>query len=316
MTNKKITILLATYKGAEYIAEQLDSLLNQTYSNWELIIHDDGSPDETLDIISAYAKTDNRVKILLDTNKHLGACQNFSHLMSANIEGDYVMFCDQDDIWESDKIEKSLNAILSLELTHGINEPLMVYGTYRMINQEGGILYLDSPDYSVKPNLRLLLSQNYIYGCTMIINRRLLTLSSSIPNTAENHDYWICLVALMNNAHIGYIIEPMILYRQHSNNVSGSYTNASFLNRIKRILNDSEVVSIKSRLKMFRSLNERFEGESSHKKLLSSYIENVSKGGWAALLFCVKNGISRRGKLQSILFYFNLWRTPKSIELL
>lgn len=313
MTNEKISILLATYKGAEFIAEQLDSLLGQTYSNWELFIHDDGSTDETLTIISAYAKSDNRIKILIDTKKNLGACQNFSHLMSTKTDSDYFMFCDQDDIWEPGKVEKSLNAIKTLELRHGINENLMVYGTYRMINREGTLLFSDVPDYSLKPNLRLLLSQNYIYGCTMMINRKLLSLSSSIPNTAENHDYWVCLIALMSRSHIGYIAEPMILYRQHSNNVSGSYTNASFLNRIKRVLNDSEVVSIKNRLKMFRSLNERFENDSDHKRLLCSYIENVSKGGWSALIFCLKNGISRRGKLQSILFYFNLWRTPKSI---
>jgi len=309
----KITIILASYNGERYLSEQIDSLISQTYENWELLIRDDCSRDRSAAILSNYCSLDLRIKILNNEGLNLGAAQNFSCLLeNVVIKSTYIMFCDQDDIWLPDKLEKTLAEMKRLEANSGNNVPVMIYGTYKMINENGHDLDLNVPDYSTVPALKLLLSQNYIYGCTMMINRSLAAASCPIPHTAENHDYWISLIAVLSNARVGYINKPLLLYRQHSNNVSGSYKNASTLSRIKRIFNNAESRSIAIRYKMFQSLAQRGQALKIENGLLNGYIVEVSKGGINAFIYCIKNGIRRTGGLQTILFYFNLLRTNRS----
>ncbi|MCZ4242916.1 glycosyltransferase family 2 protein [Pedobacter punctiformis] len=310
MTNSKINIVLATYNGQSYIEAQINSIIAQTYSNWELLIRDDGSTDKTLQIIKEFENVDNRINVLTDLKGNVRSCQNFSILMSqVSKDAQYVMFCDQDDIWLEDKIERSLYAMNTLEKAHGSDGPLMVYGTYRMIDHNGKDLQLAVPDYSTRPSLNLLLSQNYIYGCTMLINQKLLERSIPIPSTAENHDYWLALICAINNGHFSYIKQPLLLYRQHNLNVSGSYTNASLLNRVKRIFSIDEIQSIKKRLAMFISLKKSVINKSSQNALLlDNYIRVVSQGGFEAAKFCLNNNIRRKGKIQTLLYYFNLVR--------
>lgn len=303
---------MATYNGEPYLAKQLNSIISQTHSNWELIIRDDGSSDSTCSIIEDFMSLDSRIFLHKDNLGNLRSCQNFSTLMELPlIDTQYIMFCDQDDIWLPNKIQKSLESIKLLEEEHGTENCLMSYGTYSMIDENDSPLSLPAPDYSMVPDLTLLLSQNYVYGCTLMINKRLLECSAPIPNTAENHDYWIALTAAINNSKIAYIKEPLILYRQHSNNVSGSYKDGFLLNRIKRFTDRSEIKIIKSRLSMFLSLYERFKDTMGdrEKLLIEGYIRNVDKGGLRAFLFCFKNGIGRRGRKQTVLFYFNLLRS-------
>lgn len=310
----KVLILMATFNGGDYLTEQIQSLRNQTHSNWELLIRDDCSTDNTLDIIEEFTCSDSRIRIIPNRNINLGACLNFSELMKEVDRGDYIMFCDQDDIWMPDKIEKSLASIKDLEKHHGADKCLMVYGTYRLINEMGDVLPLEAPDYSVQPSLQLLLSQNYLYGCTMMINKNLLKLASPIPITAENHDYWIALTALVNDAKIAYIKEPLLFYRQHSQNVSGSYANAFFINRIKRLISKSEIKHLINRLRMLVSLSERFSSNMNDdiKSLLNGQIQALQKGGLYAVFYNVKNSIGRMGKAQTALYYFNLLRMKRS----
>ena len=94
-------ILLSTYNGEKYLKEQLDSIFSQSYKNFEIITRDDGSNDETINILKSY-----NIKIL-DTDKNLGAKLSFSTLLNysvKNTDADYFMFCDQDDIWKNDMI--------------------------------------------------------------------------------------------------------------------------------------------------------------------------------------------------------------------
>lgn len=312
--NSKVRILMATYNGDNYLSKQIQSLINQTYLNWELIIRDDGSTDKTCEIIEYFKLKDNRVTLIKDDFGNLRSCQNFSKLMEIPLtDAQYIMFCDQDDIWMPYKIEKSLNALKELEDLYGINKNLMIYGTYQMIDENDLLLPFKSPNYSINPDLKLLLSQNYVYGCTMLINKNLLDISAPIPITAENHDYWIALTASVNNAHIGYINEPLLLYRQHFRNVSGSFTDALLLNRIKRLLNKKEIRLVRNRLKMFSSLSERFDESmpSKIKKLLNGYIKSITKGGWDAFSYSFTNQIGRREKYQTAAFYLNLLRMTK-----
>src|SRR5690606_23984523 len=112
--------LMATYNGAAYIGEQIGSLQAQTFSNWKLLIHDDGSTDGTLAVIAGFCAKDSRIQVLNDGVKTGGAAANFLHLLRYT-ESDIVMLCDQDDIWLPEKISTML-----IELGT-IDGPALVY---------------------------------------------------------------------------------------------------------------------------------------------------------------------------------------------
>ena len=104
-----IDILMATYNGEKYLREQIDSILEQSYTEFRLLISDDCSTDDTRNILNEYVKKDRRVIVFLQ-NKNIGAVKNFQYLME-KVESDYFMFSDQDDIWQKDKIRKSIHKI-------------------------------------------------------------------------------------------------------------------------------------------------------------------------------------------------------------
>ena len=104
-----ISIAMATYNGAEFVAEQIESILMQTYTDFELIISDDCSKDNTVEILNQFASKDKRIKVIVN-EKNLGFKKNFEKIISL-CKGDYIAFCDQDDIWTLDHLEILLNEI-------------------------------------------------------------------------------------------------------------------------------------------------------------------------------------------------------------
>ena len=124
VNNRSVAILMATYNGEKYLREQIDSLIAQTYRDWTLYIQDDGSKDATLDIIKEYS--DERI-VLVDVGlTRQGACMNFMSLLNM-VESKYYMFCDQDDVWFVDKIEKELARMKMVEAEKGIETPIIVH---------------------------------------------------------------------------------------------------------------------------------------------------------------------------------------------
>lgn len=106
-----VAILMATYNGDKYIEEQIQSIINQTYKNWQLFIRDDGSSDETLKIIKNFTNIDHRIHKITDNLGNLGPCLNFNELIKTHLEYKYIMFADQDDVWLENKIMISVNKI-------------------------------------------------------------------------------------------------------------------------------------------------------------------------------------------------------------
>ena len=113
MSDKKTAILMATYNGEQYVAEQIDSLLAQTDSDWTLYIHDDGSKDHTQEIINKYAETHDNIMVM-DFPGGNGAKENFFKMMFS-VDADYYMLCDQDDVWLPEKVAKTRAYMTSLE---------------------------------------------------------------------------------------------------------------------------------------------------------------------------------------------------------
>lgn len=219
---KKIIILISTYNGAEFLETQLDSILLQTYSNIMIYIRDDGSDDDTVSIVEKYQKKNNN--IILIKGENVGARNSFFKLISELPErADYYAFCDQDDYWYPEKIEKG---IMELEKTEGVNIPLMYCSALQVTDEELNIIGRMN---DIK-NKRLIgfgnaLVENINTGCTCIINDKLFEMlrmtKERYVNSILMHDWWIYLVA----SCFGQIIfddNSYIKYRQHENNCIGA----------------------------------------------------------------------------------------------
>lgn len=215
---------MATYNGEKFIEAQIDSLLNQTYNNWHLIARDDGSTDKTVHILEAYKKQFPGKISILESREHLGACLSFGEL-SRHSTADYVMFCDQDDIWLPEKIEMSFKGMLRLEAKYGKEKPLLLFTDLTVVDKELNVTAKSFWEYEkINPDnttINRLLVQNVVTGCTTIINKKLKDLTVPIPSDAIVHDWWTALVASVFG-HMHYISMPTVLYRQHGQNDIGA----------------------------------------------------------------------------------------------
>ncbi len=234
-----IDILLATYNGEKYIGQQIDSILNQTEHNFRILIRDDNSTDRTPQIIQEYADSHENIVIVKDSEKAGGAVPNFFLLMK-HATADYVMFCDQDDVWLPDKIKISLAAMKKAEKRYGKNSPILVYSDYEPVSEDLQPIKMDKSSnmvYKHYDQLNRLLIQNYITGCTMMINKRLCQIAI-VPYSKEMlmHDWWIALCA-SSMGHIVYENKVTMYYRQHQEQSVGAIDVKSFRYRINKFLN-------------------------------------------------------------------------------
>ncbi len=214
---EKISVCMATYNGDKYIKKQIDSVLSQLNPNDELIISDDGSTDNTLDIINSY--NDSRI-ILLNHSKSkppfkfsqnaFYATRNFENAIKYS-NGDFIFLCDQDDIWKSDKISVSIN-----ELKKG-NYGVVV-SSFDVIDCNDKFIYrCDRKD--CKTNLYKLVKSNLYNGCLMCITRTFIETCTPFPENLNTHDGWIAMNAVIKNK-LKVINVPLVSYRVHQNNVS------------------------------------------------------------------------------------------------
>ena len=282
---EKVDILLATYNGEKYIREQIDSILNQTYTEFRLLISDDGSKDKTREILEEYKNKDSRIQIFMQEN-NLGVVKNFEFLLE-KVEAKFYMFSDQDDIWKKEKIEKSLNKIKEgFDLVYSdlevVDENLNV--TYESYWKLKGI-YSKIKKYN---NFESLYLNNFVTGCTIISKKELINKFLPLPNTSKYvlHDYWISLI-LSQDGKIAYIEEPLIKYRQHKNNKVGSKKKSDELKTIDEIRKLFIEVK-KEHFKVFIENEDKFRTEDIKKlnrKALEYYEmletkKNINFRGW------------------------------------
>ncbi|WP_185754956.1 glycosyltransferase family 2 protein [Ectopseudomonas oleovorans] len=262
-----IDILLATYNGSRYIEEQIDSILCQTFSDWHLIIHDDGSSDNTLDIVKRYvAAHPGKIFLVEDGIKTGGAKNNFFHLMKFSTS-DYVMFCDQDDVWENDKIS---TAIENLRTFEGV--PAMYCARTNLVDDRlRHIGYGKNPEK--KPALEYALVHNIATGCTIALNRagyNLIMRKRPDLNNVLMHDYWVYLVV----SAFGVVIfdkDSKIKYRQHANNFYGASNGFSlWFSRLKRFIKKNEITLSMQAKEFFDLYGD--EISASNKVLYSRFI--------------------------------------------
>lgn len=220
-----IDILMAVYQGEAYVAEQIESILKQTYTDWTLLIGDDGSKDRTMEILLAYeAKYPSKIRVIPNKVNSGSAQANFFHLLSLS-KAAYAMTCDHDDVWLPDKVEKTMGEMERLERESPPGTPILVHTDLEVVDENlrtiaPSMFQLQNLD-SRRVSLSRLLAQNVVTGCTMLANRPLLDLAKDPPASAIMHDWWLALVAAAFG-RIGFVPKPTIRYRQHGNNEVGA----------------------------------------------------------------------------------------------
>ena len=237
----RITVLLATYNGSKYVRQMIDSVLAQDYDNFHIILSDDGSKDDTAEILESYACAHPDKITHYRSGMRFGNAQNhFMHLLMHFHDTPYIMFCDQDDFWHKDKISKTMQQMQKIEKD---GKPAMVHTDLRVVDHTLAELDSSFMHFSKLRGDRLalnqLLVQNVVTGCTMMVNRQLAELACShLPeDTILMHDWWLALIASAMGA-TGYLDEATIDYRQHGNNVVGAKNTRSVSYILKKIKND------------------------------------------------------------------------------
>ncbi|MEO5890129.1 MAG: glycosyltransferase family 2 protein [Ferruginibacter sp.] len=311
MSSIKVTILLATYNGGRFIRDQLDSIVQQTYSNWELLVSDDASTDEMPSIINEYATLHNdKITILPAGIKNQGSVANFNRLFNAAKESGakYIMFCDQDDYWFPSKIEVTLNRMLLEEEQHGKAVPLLIHTNFTYA--DAGLKPIASKAKFHARKLRHLglpnlIIQNPVYGCTSMFNKSLGDKISDIPSYAENHDSWIALVASAFGEII-YIPESTMLYRQHGGNISTQHDDNSMANRIKRVFFEKKNIKAVERKKIIIS---GFAGiyatelSREQQEMITDFLAFLNDQKPALAIANLRRGVRMQTAGQTLLFY-------------
>jgi glycosyltransferase involved in cell wall biosynthesis len=246
-----IAILLATYNGEEYLEQLLDSLLNQTQNNWNLYISDDGSSDSTLSIIEKYVAKYSNVFYLDSIEHNKGAKNSFMWLLK-EIKADYYMFCDQDDIWLPQKIEITFHEMERIE-NNMKDVPVLIHSDLKVVDKDLNVISDSFYKYSGIPtrfsSFQFYCAYNNITGCTLMINRKTRQFSLQIPEVAKMHDAWIGRVVSYHNGLISFINIPLILYRQHNNNVIGAHETSGIITGVKNLRN-----SIRKNISLYKEV--------------------------------------------------------------
>ena len=238
----KLAIVMSTYNGQTFLEEQINSILNQTFSDFTLYIRDDGSSDDTVSIIEGLAAMDSRIRLVKDgssaSNKNIGFGASFSTAAAFALDDDldfsYLAFCDQDDVWEAGKLQAAVDKLADVDSEipalfasnyYICDEFLNISGTFSDANPMNGVTFQNMFFEGVFP------------GFTIVINRHLAKLAflNDCSKDIYYHDKWVSLIALGLGGNIIYDSTPLAKYRRHSS--AASSTNLGAMAKIKWRIN-------------------------------------------------------------------------------
>ncbi|MCD7860194.1 MAG: glycosyltransferase family 2 protein [Firmicutes bacterium] len=296
-----IQILLTTYNGEKYLPTQLDSILAQSNSDWHLVISDDGSSDRSAAIAEQLRREHPEKVTLAHSGRRFGnAKAHFMWLLENYGDAPYVMFCDQDDRWHSDKIEKTLAAMRAAEGGHAA--PVLVYGDLQVVDEE---LRCIAPSFMVsscldgkKAGLRRLLTQNTVTGCTMMVNRPLVRLACACGYDERMlmHDWWLALLAAAAGKLV-YLDLPLIDYRQHGDNSVGAKDARSLGYIRQRLFHADLAQDLRNTCLQAEALLQRAEPLLSAESaaIIREYAENAHRGWLARRVSYLRGGYLKSG---------------------
>lgn len=247
--DKKVAILLSTYNGEKYLKEQLDSILAQTYTNFELIIRDDGSKDNTVKIIKEYIeKTDKEITLI--EGKNLGFIKSFFDLLKRG-NADYYAYADQDDIWLPNKIELAVNSLNKLD----DRVPNMAFSNVDYYDTEMNFIG-KGDSKNKKPSFLNSLYECINQGMTMVINKKAREyIIDNIPEKCFFHDWWTYMICTA----FGNVVQDDVVtvkYRRAKTNatVEGQGTITLLIWRIKKLLLGDGMKDIKKQITIFKNI--------------------------------------------------------------
>ncbi len=232
-----VAIVMTTYNGENYVGEQINSILTSSFQDFELFIYDDCSKDNTMTILKEFeGHYPNKVHAF-QNEMNLGVTLNFLQAL-CRTTSEYIMFCDQDDFWKSNKIAVTLKRMRHMEAQIGKTTPLAVFTdatvTDKDLNVTKNSFFCSNHLSPKKTDIAHILMENKLIGCTVMVNSSLRKVLQSrrLPMHARYHDWWIALIA-SSFGKIGYVNESTLLYRQHGGNVVGGSGFISYLkNRV------------------------------------------------------------------------------------
>ena len=217
----KVNILMSTYNGQQFLAEQIRSIQEQSYTDWTLFIRDDGSSDNTKEILKDFEHQDSRIHLIdNDKSDNLGVIKSFHKLVNHD-RADYYFFSDQDDVWLPNKLELSLKEAQN----YLADLPLMVYMDLKVVNQDLEIMtesMVKSQSHHANTELVQELTENTVTGGVAMINHALAEMWQETDDILM-HDWYLALLASAFG-NLVFIDQPGELYRQHSDNVLGART--------------------------------------------------------------------------------------------
>lgn len=297
-----ISIVMATYNGELYVEKQLKSIINQTYKNIEIIICDDASTDNTIEIVEKLF--DERV-FLLKNHKNTGFVKNFETALKA-AGGEFIALSDQDDIWEKNKIERLLQEIGNFDLIH--SNCSLIDDKDNEISQK----WMSHEKFFTKINDLLLF--NNVTGCTMMVRRESLIRALPFPKGLAYHDWWLAINAAEGNG-IKFLDESLVRYRQHQYQDTGANSTSGILvklssvqKKLRKKISEKQLANLASidieNFKKFDQKNLDF-AIIFHKKLMTGLIHPT-----AAYMYWKKFGTKKAGSrkyfLMNVFRYF-LW---------
>jgi glycosyltransferase involved in cell wall biosynthesis len=223
-----VDIICPVYNGARFLSEFFESLERQTHAEWRLWLRDDGSTDDSVELLLTRAATDSRLRFLPSEGSRLGPTRGFAWLLDrVPVDAAYVMFADQDDVWLPAKIERTLDAMVAAE-HDGVgaqSTPTLVHTDLIVADESLRTVHSSFWQYAgLQPEpsiLRRVVVQNPVTGAASMINRALRECVGPIPPQGAYHDWW-CALAATAFGRVIAIHESLLLYRQHGRNVVGA----------------------------------------------------------------------------------------------
>lgn len=221
----KVVVLISTFNGEKYLKEQLDSILDQTYSNIEILLRDDESKDDTMKILKQY-EIDKRIELI--KGKNIGFVESFLELLKNAPIADYYAFSDQDDIWEKNKIERAVDL---LEKEENKDIPIMYYSNYDFYTQD--MEFSSHPKQRSKISFNNSLLECVNAGMATLINNELREkiIAKENPRYSLGHD-WLFYMVASSYGKVIYDDKAMVRHRIHTSNTSKC--GESFFVKLKR----------------------------------------------------------------------------------
>lgn len=313
---------MGTYNGECFLEEQIRSIQTQTFANWQMLIRDDGSWDNTVNILNTFQENDNRIKLIEDDKGNQGPSNNYNILCAeaTNLGADIIFFSDQDDVWLPNKLETQVQAVHNLEKRHSNELPILVYTDLAVVDMQlksinNSFLSFQGIKNVTSEPLRILLAQNYIPACASAINHSLLALALPIPDNVLMHDWWIALCAA-SCGRIEFIPQAMGLYRQHHSNAVGARGIVDMINplhgnlRTRWQTGQDNLVRSTGQAQLLQRRIQAHTPMRLHPGALSrinAYANCLNLGRIGRVSLMLKNGIKRQGLFYGTLFYLLLF---------